>query len=161
MGVSGAGKTTVGRALAERWGVPFADADDLHSRQNVASMAAGSPLDDEARAPWLAAVARWLGEHSGGGVIACSALRRPYRDVLRTGAPGVVFLHLDGDPDLLAQRLSSRRDHFMPPALLSSQRRTLEPLGPDERGVAVDVTRAPDEILAAFEAWWATTVDGT
>ncbi len=154
MGVSGCGKSTVGRALARRWGVAFADADDLHSPQNVALMAAGRPLDDEARAPWLAAVARWLGEHVDGGVMACSALRRPYRDVLRSGAPGVAFLHLDGDPALLEQRLSSRRDHFMPPALLASQLRTLEPLGLDERGLSVDAAGSLDEIVTAFAAWW-------
>ena len=159
MGVSGCGKSTVARALAHRWDVDFADADDLHSPQNVAAMAAGRPLDDEARAPWLAAVAQWLGEHTGGGVMACSALRRPYRDVLRSGAPGVVFLHLDGDPALLAQRLANRRDHFMPPALLASQLRTLEPLGPDERGVAVDVAPSPADVVTAFEAWWAGHVD--
>ena len=156
MGVSGCGKSTVGRALAHHWGVDFADADDLHSPQNVTAMTAGRPLDDAARAPWLAAVAQWLGEHAGGGVIACSALRRPYRDVLRSGAPGVVFLHLDGDPNLLAQRLSSRSDHFMPPALLASQIRTLEPLGPHEQGVAFDVALSPDEIVSAFATWCAT-----
>ncbi len=161
MGVSGCGKSTVGRALAERWGVDFADADDLHSPQNVAAMAAGRPLDDAARAPWLAAVARWLGDHQTGGVIACSALRRRYRDVLREGAPGVLLLHLDGDPDLLAQRVSSRRDHFMPPALLASQLRALEPLGLDERGLTVDVARAPDEIVTTVSTWCTGADPGT
>ena len=159
MGVSGCGKSTVARALARRWDVDFADADDLHSPQNVAAMAAGRPLDDAARAPWLAAVARWLGEHRDGGVMACSALRHRYRDVLRTRAAEVVFLHLDGDPALLARRLTSRQDHFMPASLLASQLRTLEPLGPGERGLRVEAAQSPDEIVAAFVTWWASRVD--
>lgn len=161
MGVSGCGKSTVARALARRWGVDFADADDLHSPQNVAAMAAGRPLDDEARAPWLAVVARWLGDHQTGGVMACSALRRRYRDVLRSSAPAVVFLHLDGDPALIARRVSSRPDHFMPPALLASQLQTLEPLGPGERGLVVDLAQPPDKIVTAFATWCAAVDPGT
>src|SRR5688572_29150053 len=135
MGVSGSGKTTVGVTLAQRLGLPFADADDFHSPQNTAKMAAGIPLTDEDRTPWLRSVAGWLAEHAdSGGVVSCSALRRAYRDVLRGDRPGTVFIHLHGEREVLAARLTARPGHFMPATLLDSQIDTLEPLAPDEAG---------------------------
>ncbi|MEZ0049824.1 gluconokinase [Mycobacterium sp. MAA66] len=147
MGVSGCGKSTVAAALAARLHVPFADADDLHTIDNIAAMAAGHPLDDDSRRPWLAAVGTWLSEHSDGGVIACSALRRRYRDQLREYCPQTQFLHLAGSFELIAHRLADRRGHFMPPTLLQSQFDALEPLGADENGVTVDVNMPVNQIV--------------
>lgn len=156
MGVSGSGKTTVGRSLASRLGVDHGDADDFHPAGNVAKMAAGQPLVDADREPWLRAVGAWLASHGGdgGAVASCSALKRSYRDVLRAAAPGVTFLHLQGGRGLLAERLSARSGHFMPPSLLASQLRTLEPLEPDEAGMAVDAGRPVVEIVDEFLGWW-------
>lgn len=138
MGVSGCGKSTVGALLAARLGVPFVDADSLHPEVNVAKMAAGTPLDDADRGPWLAAVAAsFSGDASL--VIACSALKRDYRDLIRAGAPDSQFVHLHGTAELLAARVGARPGHFMPPALLASQLATLEPLGADESGFVLDV----------------------
>ena len=148
MGVSGSGKTTVGAALAERLRVPFADADDFHPPHNVATMAAGVPLTDEDRGPWLDSVAAWLAAHAdSGGVTSCSALKRAYRDVLRGGAPHTVHLHLHGDPEVLAERVAGRPEHFMPAALVDSQVATLEPLEPDETGWALDVAQPVDALV--------------
>lgn len=145
MGVSGSGKSTVGAALAARLGLPYADGDDLHPAANVAAMAAGHPLTEPQRAPWLRAVGAWLAEHdAGGAVVACSALRRAHRDLLRGHAPRVRFVHLSASRDVLATRLADRVGHFMPPGLLDSQLETLEPPAPDEPAVAVDVSGPPD-----------------
>jgi len=153
MGVSGSGKTTVGTALAERLGVPYAEADDFHPPENVAKMASGVPLDDEDRRPWLDAIAAWLAERGGrGGVVTCSALRRRYRDRLRRAAPEVFFLHLDGSPELIAERLAARRGHFMPPELLRSQFETLEPLEPGEKGAAVAIDGPVEEVVERARA---------
>lgn len=152
MGVSAAGKSSVGIALAALLGVPFADADDLHPPANVAKMASGVPLDDADRAPWLDLVGRALADAPTGLVVACSALRRSYRDRLRAAAPGVVFVHLHGAPDLLAARAAARAGHFMPPALLESQLATLEPLAPDEAGIVLDVAASPDAIAAEADS---------
>ena len=124
MGVSGAGKTTIGQALAAALGWPFVEADDLHPPANVAKMARGEPLDDADRAPWLEAVAARM-RALDDGVVACSALRARYRDVLRV-RPDVRFVLLDVPPALLEERLAARRGHFMPPSLLTSQLATLE-----------------------------------
>lgn len=151
MGVSGAGKTTVATRLAGVLGRPFAEADDMHPPANVAKMSAGTPLTDEDRRPWLATVRDWLTAQSAQGhsaVVTCSALRRVYRDVLREAAGGVRFVHLDGDPELLAVRMTTRKGHFMPPSLLRSQLDTLEPLEADEDGVRIPVDGDPDEIVA-------------
>jgi gluconokinase len=146
MGVSGSGKTTVGTALARRLGVPYADADDFHSPDNVAKMSAGVPLDDADRLPWLRAVGAWLAEHDGSGcVVGCSALRRRYRDVLRDAAPKTRFLHLDGPPEVVKERVAARSDHFMPASLVDSQFETLEPLEPDEPGVVLDLAAPVEE----------------
>jgi carbohydrate kinase (thermoresistant glucokinase family) len=149
MGATGVGKTTVGRALADRLGAPFLDADDLHPAENVERMARGEPLTDDHRRPWLDAVGAWLAEHPG-GVVACSALRRSYRDRLRAAAPEARFLHLVGDAELLGSRLQRRTDHFMPPALVASQLDTLEPLEPDEGGLELAATLPVQEILDAW-----------
>ncbi|MFH0245077.1 gluconokinase [Streptomyces sp. HK10] len=147
MGVSGSGKTTVGTALAERLGVPYAEADDFHPPENVAKMASGVPLTDTDRAPWLDAIAAWLKAQSGeGGVVTCSALKRAYRDRLRRAAPQVFFLHLDGSPELIGERLTGRTGHFMPSALLRSQFETLEALDADEAGAVVPIDGTPQEV---------------
>ncbi|MGW0547527.1 gluconokinase [Streptomyces altiplanensis] len=149
MGVSGSGKTTVGRAIAQRLAVPCAEADDFHSPRNVAKMRAGTPLDDEDRRPWLDAIAAWLAEHAGrGGVVTCSALRRRYRDRLAAVSPEVFFLHLDGSAELIAGRLAERKGHFMPASLLQSQIDALEPLGADESGAAVPIDGTPEQTTA-------------
>lgn len=149
MGVSGSGKSTVGAALAQRTRVPFVDADTLHPAANVAKMAAGEPLDDEDRYPWLEKIGEWLAGHRDGGVVSCSALKRKYRDQLRAHCPGVEFLHLSGSADLIAGRLAARPGHFMPAALLRSQLDTLEPLGPDEAGATVDIDQDVEAIIDA------------
>jgi gluconokinase len=155
MGVSGSGKSTVGSALAQRLRVPFVDADTLHPPDNIAKMAAGEPLDDDDRYPWLEKVGRWLADHRG-GVVACSALKRKYRDQLRAHCPQVQFLHLRGSPELIASRLATRSGHFMPAALLQSQFDALEPLGADERGVVIDLgedaqdPQGPQVVVTAF-----------
>ncbi|MEJ1923515.1 gluconokinase [Microbacterium sp. KHB019] len=148
MGVSAAGKSTVGIALAETLGVSFADADGLHSDANKAKMNAGTPLTDDDRWPWLDAVGGAFDSASGTGlVMACSALRRVYRDRIRSVASDVVFVHLTGSRELLTSRAEARTDHFMPASLLDSQLATLEPLGADEAGLEVTVDRAPDVLV--------------
>lgn len=153
MGVAGSGKTTVGSAVAERLGVPYADADAFHPPTNVAKMRAGTPLDDGDRAPWLAAVGSWLAEHPAGGVVSCSALRRRYRDQLRSAAPQARFLHLSGATGdvaaVLAERVAARTDHFMPASLVTSQLELLEPLDDDEAGLVVHLTDPVDAIVDA------------
>ncbi|MCB5165433.1 gluconokinase [Streptomyces bambusae] len=149
MGVSGTGKSTVGRLLADALGVPYAEGDDFHPQANVAKMAAGVPLDDADRAPWLDAVGRWARGRSGpGGVVSCSALRRAYRDRLRAAAPGLVFVHLTGDRALIEARMAERAGHFMPVSLLGSQFALLEPLAADEPGAAVPVSGTAAEVTA-------------
>jgi gluconokinase len=150
MGVSGSGKSTVGAALARRLGVPFADADAFHPAANIAKMAAGTPLTDDDRGPWLDAVGKWLADHEDGGVISCSALKRAYRDQLRSRCPRIEFLHLTGSPELIARRQAGRPGHFMPSALMKSQFDTLEPLGPDEHGIALDVGQSVERIVGEF-----------
>ncbi|MFD1658490.1 gluconokinase [Streptomyces caeni] len=149
MGVAGTGKTTIGPLLAARLGVPYAEGDDFHPPANVARMAAGIPLGDEDRRPWLDAIGAWAHGRAGlGGVVSCSALKRAYRDRLRAAAPGIVFVHLAGDRSLIEDRMAHRRGHFMPTALLDSQFATLQPLGRDEAGVVVDVSGSPGEITS-------------
>lgn len=146
MGVAGSGKSTVGALLAARLGLPFVDGDALHPPANVAKMAAGIPLDDDDRAPWLDAVGDRLA--SGGVVVACSALRRAYRDRLREAAPAARFVLLHGTRELLAARLGARTDHFMPAALLDSQLATLELPTPGEEVRVYDIALPAAEIAA-------------
>jgi gluconokinase len=153
MGVSGSGKSTVGAALAQRLGVPFADADDFHPPANIAKMKAGVPLDDDDRYPWLEAIGRWLADHcQRGGLMSCSALKRKYRDQMRRHCPQTEFVHLTGSPEVIAARQAGRPGHFMPASLMASQFATLEPLGPDERGVTLDVTHDIDSIVESYLA---------
>ncbi|GAB2494235.1 gluconokinase [Nocardiopsis aegyptia] len=150
MGVSGSGKTTVAQTVAERLGLPFAEADAFHPRANIDKMSEGVPLTDDDRWPWLRELAGWIAAHEARGehsVMACSALRRDYRDVLRGGAPGVYFLHMDGPEDVILDRIAARPDHFMPPALLRSQLDTLEALEPDEEGAVFDVRLDVDTLV--------------
>ncbi|MBX9395811.1 gluconokinase [Streptomyces sp. TRM72054] len=149
MGVAGTGKTTIGPLLAARLGVPYAEGDDFHPQANIAKMSAGIPLDDADRWPWLDAIGAWAHGRTGlGGVVSSSALKRSYRDRLRAAAPGIVFVHLTGDRELIEDRMAHRQGHFMPTALLDSQFATLQPLQADETGVAVDVAGTPEEITA-------------
>jgi len=153
MGVSGSGKSTVGAALAQRLRVPFADADDFHPAANIAKMSSGHPLDDDDRFPWLETIGEWLADHRDGGVMSCSALKRKYRDQLRAHNPQTVFLHLQGDAEVIGRRQASRPGHFMPAALLQSQFDTLEPLSTDENGVTVDVDQSIDSIVDQYVSW--------
>ncbi|NUR49358.1 MAG: gluconokinase [Hamadaea sp.] len=149
MGVSGCGKSTVARRIAERTGFLFADADDFHSEENIERMRRGVPLNDADRGPWLNRLAWWLAQQERLGVstvLACSALRRSYRDVLRSGAPSLDFVHLDGPMQVIQLRLAHRAGHYMPASLLESQYAALEPLQPDEHGVVLNLAETPDEL---------------
>ncbi len=144
MGVSGSGKSTVAGLLAGRLDWDLEEGDLLHPPENVAKMAAGHPLEDEDRWPWLDTVASWIFEHllaGRPGVITCSALKRRYRDVLR--ADGVVFVYLRGSRDQIGDRMLSRVGHFMPTTLLDSQFDAFEPLGADGRAIVIDVDQKP------------------
>lgn len=157
MGVSGSGKTTVGELLAADLGVPFADADDMHPESNVRKMSAGHPLTDEDRWPWLRRVGTELRDVENSGlVVACSALKRAYRDTILAEEPRTLFVFLDGSRRLLEERLSRRSDHFMPSSLLDSQLATLERLEADERGITVSIESSPAEIVADIRSKLAT-----
>jgi gluconokinase len=155
MGVSGAGKTTVGTLLASRIGAEFADGDWFHPTANVDKMHRGIPLTDEDRFPWLQAIAAWIDNKlraGGRGVVACSALKRRYRDILIDGRAGVQLVYLAGDIDLIARRIATRHEHFMPATLLKSQFDALEPPGPDENPIAVAITERPADIVEQIVA---------
>lgn len=152
MGVSGSGKSTVGSLLAAELKLSFVDGDDLHPPENKKKMAAGVALNDADRVPWLDAIAAVLAR--GSVVVACSALKRRYRDRLRAGAPELRLIYLQGTPELLAERLSARQHEFMPAKLLDSQLATLEEPGSDEGALAVDVALAPGEIVSRAVAWY-------
>jgi gluconokinase len=153
MGVSGCGKTSIGAAFAAAIGGKFIDGDDLHPAANRAKMASGHPLTDEDRAPWLVKVGQSLRGETGPIVIGCSALKRRYRDIIRTeaGQP-VTFLHLAGTREVLAKRMAARTGHFMPLSLLESQLAALEHPTADERAITVDIDLTPQEILAELLA---------
>jgi len=151
MGVSGCGKSTLGQALARVLRLHFVEGDALHPPGNVERMAAGIPLTDADRHGWLQEVAAQLANATAtreGVVVSCSALKRRYRDLLRSGAPDTRFVHLHGDPRLLARRMAAREGHYMPASLLQSQLDTLEPPGADEQAFTVDIALSPDEQLA-------------
>lgn len=148
MGVAGSGKSTVADLFAQQLGWTRIEGDDLHPPENVVKMAAGTPLTDADRKPWLLLICERIDQTEGNQVITCSALRRGYRDILRTAEARVRFLHLSGSTELLASRIGGRTDHFMPPSLLTSQLDALEPLTADEDGVVVDVQGTPAEIVA-------------
>ena len=150
MGVSGCGKSEIGRRLAKRLDVAYLEGDEHHSPESIAKMAAGTPLDDHDRHQWLLtlqSLIRQAAQRNTGLVLTCSALKRRYRDLLRIGDPALVFIHLHGDPALIASRMKQRTGHFMPETLLESQLRDLEPLAADERAVQVDVAPTPDVIV--------------
>jgi gluconokinase len=151
MGVSGSGKTTIGRLLADDLGAAFVDADDLHPLANRTKMRAGVPLTDDDRWPWLESVGAAIRAQTLVGrsiVVACSALKRAYRERIASAAGGVSFIHLTGNEEIIATRMQERPGHFMPPALLTSQLETLEPLGPHELGAAFMNTGDPREVVA-------------
>ncbi|MGV1007597.1 MAG: gluconokinase [Dermatophilaceae bacterium] len=152
MGVSGCGKSTVAERLASTLGWEFAEGDDFHSGANVEKMRRGEPLSDEDRWPWLRSIAAHLQARQQAGhsvVVTCSALRRPYRDVLRAIDAPVRFAHVEPSPDVLRERMALRKGHYMPASLLQSQLDTLEPLTPDEPGVVVRADRSADEVVRA------------
>jgi gluconokinase len=150
MGVSGSGKTTVGKLLAKRLGWHYQEGDALHPPENVAKMSAGTPLSDANRAPWLARIAdridAWR-SNGEAGVITCSALKRAYRDLIIGDRPDVGLVHLRGSRELIGRRMAARKGHFMPAALLDTQFATLEEPGPEERPITVDVAATPTEIV--------------
>jgi gluconokinase len=149
MGVAGSGKSSVMAALVARLGWPALEGDALHPPENVAKMAAGMPLTDADRGPWLEAIAGWISEREAerqSSFVTCSALRRAYRDVLRRGHPSVWFVHLGASRDVLEARIRRREGHFMPASMLESQLATLEPLEPDEPGTTLAASLAPDEL---------------
>ena len=153
MGVCGCGKSSVGRRLAERIGATFVEGDEWHPPENVRRRAAGIPLTDDDRQAWLDALAGRLRQAQDAGedvVLACSALKRRYRDRLRAGAPALQLVHLHDDPQRLAQRLARRRGHYMPASLLPSQLEILEPPEADEATLPVDGRARPDAIADAL-----------
>jgi len=154
MGVSGCGKSSVGMELSALCGLEFVDGDNLHPTANIVKMSRGEPLDDTDRAPWLEHVGRVLANSTGPIVIACSALKKSYRDIIRAQvSEPVYFLHLDAPIDVLAQRVTMRAGHFMPAALLESQFDALEQLGPDEWGRRVDIAQPLSQVIAQAETY--------
>jgi len=164
MGVAGSGKSTVGALLASALDAVFIDADTLHSAANVAKMASGLPLDDADRWPWLAACADAMRSAVAAGqtvVLGCSGLKKNYRDVLRSFGGSVLFVHLDGSPELLTARISQPRvdpftgqpgAHYMKPSMLASQLSAFEPLDPSENGLVVSIAKPPAEIVTEILA---------
>lgn len=153
MGVSGCGKSSVGTAVADALGGQFIDGDDLHPPQNIAKMAQGHPLNDTDRAPWLEQIGQTLCMQQDVTVIACSALKRSYRDIIRRASgKQVTFLHLSGTRQVIANRMAARSNHFMPPALLDSQFAALQPPSWDEGAITVDIDQPFDVVVAQILA---------
>jgi len=164
MGVSGSGKSTVGKGLANALDWPFEEGDDLHPPANIAKMKAGVPLTDEDRAPWLAAIARWIDGQAARaepGIITCSALKRGYRDHLRKDRPQVWLVFLEGSRQVIAERLAHRQGHFMPPSLLDSQFAALEAPGEDEPVIDVDIEQPIDAQVRAVKSAIGGASDGS
>ena len=164
MGVSGCGKSTVGRLLARSLSAEFLEGDDLHPPRNIERMSAGIPLTDNDRRDWLLEIAQQLADARAGRhalVVSCSALRRSYRDTLRGAASQLAFVHLQAGRELLEARLLARADHFMPGSLLDSQLQTLEPPRPDERAITLDAGLPAAQIAAQAAAWVTQTGRGT
>jgi len=160
MGVSGCGKSTIGRLIAKRLACEFLEGDDLHPPRNVERMASGIPLTDHDRRDWLKAIAEQLADARAarhGLIVSCSALKRSYRNQLRTASSALAFVHVHASVEVLEARMQARTDHFMPPSLLGSQLLTLEPPGPDERCVTLDAALPADQIAERACAWLATT----
>ena len=150
MGVSGCGKSTVGSLLARRLGLTFIDGDDLHPAANKQKMGSGIPLDDADRHPWLAEIGRTLRDGAGDGsgiIVACSALKRRYRDQLRAAGGEALFLHLTGSAETLTSRVAGRQHEFMPAAMLTSQLAALEPLESDEPHILLDIRESPATLV--------------
>lgn len=150
MGVASSGKTSLGERLAARLDWPFRDADSFHPPQNVAKMAGGTPLTDEDRKPWLAAIAAWIDDlraSGGNGIVTCSALKRAYRRVIVGDRADVALVYLKGSRELIGRRMAARQHHFMPPALLDSQFATLEEPGEEERPLVVSVEESKEAIV--------------
>ena len=153
MGVSGCGKSLIGSRLARRINGDFIDADDLHPPENIDKMRASKPLTDDDRAPWLQRVGVTFGTAKGKRVIACSALKRKYRDAIRQAAgKHVYFVHLSGKKDVILGRMSRRKGHYMPTTLLDSRFGDLEPLETDELGKFIDISQSPAQILRRIES---------
>lgn len=151
MGVAGSGKTTTATLLSEHLGWIAAEADEFHPAANIEKMTSGVPLTDEDRWPWLSSISGWMSTQAQNGrctIITCSALKRSYREVLAKAEGQVHFVHLHGESDVLAERMQSRRGHFMPASLLPSQLSALEPLAADEHGITVDILNTPTQLTA-------------
>lgn len=164
MGVSGCGKSTVGRLIAKRLSCEFLEGDDLHPPRNLERMAAGIALTDHDRRDWLKAIAEQLADaHAAryGLIVSCSALKSSYRNQLRTASNALAFVHIHGSLDVLEARMQSRTGHFMPPSLLASQLQTLEPPGPDERSITLDVAWPAEQIAEQACAWLAKPFSAT
>lgn len=154
MGVSGCGKSTVGQALALANGVPFVEGDQYHPQANVIKMSAGLPLNDDDRAGWLQALQAQISaarDRGEGLVVSCSSLKRRYRDLLRQGDPALRFAHLSGAQALISARMQARVGHYMPPSLLDSQFRDLEPLQPDEAGITLHIDTPPEDLVKQIQ----------
>jgi carbohydrate kinase (thermoresistant glucokinase family) len=147
MGVSGSGKTTIGAMLAGRLGWTYAEADDFHPPANVKKMHEGIPLNDEDRRPWLEATSEWMKDQDGPAVVTSSALKRDYRDLLRAGRPDLRLVYLDGDRELIGNRMAARHGHFFPKELLDSQFADLEEPGPEENPLVVSIDNPPQQVV--------------
>jgi gluconokinase len=150
MGVSGCGKSTTGTRLSKLLGWPFRDADSFHPQANIDKMSKGLPLTDEDRQPWLAAIAAWIDERlssNESGIVSCSALKRSYRRVIVSDRPDVRLVYLKGDMALIGDRISRRKNHFMPPALLKSQFDALEEPQADEHALSVPIVMPPRRVV--------------
>lgn len=162
MGVSGSGKSTIGSLLGESLQVPYTEGDELHSESGVGKMKAGQALDDADREPWLRRVGELLKERNDDGtsvVVACSALKRSYRDVLCGYVPETIFIHLEGSREVIAARLSQREHAYMPRDLLDSQIKALESLVDEESAIIVDIDQSPEEIVRDIEEQLVTLTD--